>query len=235
MTETKKKISFIVLVGIVVVLSFFILKQIYFLSCKQNHFLWLAVAAPLLGGLFRLRGVAAFVGLFLGVKWLLGSVPITFGIPTACAAAYWSLFNCNKGGLKMRVKHLFISLGLPVICVFFFVAHPVGKQAFLYSFYWFIPIIIFFVQRFFGSSFLLCSLGSVFISHAVGSVMSLYITPTVPEKWIGLIPVVAVERLSFAAGAFFVAIGVKYAIQVISLRFQRYKKSDFVQGRLFKQ
>lgn len=78
-----------------------------------------------------------------------------------------------------------------------FIAHPVGSQAFLYSFYWLIPVAIYLMGR---NSLFAQALGSTFTAHAVGSVIWLYANPMTPEIWLALIPVVLVERLVFASG-----------------------------------
>src|SRR2546430_1999084 len=44
------------------------------------------------------------------------------------------------------------------------------------------------------------ALGSAFIAHAVGSVIWLYTVGMTPAAWLGLIPVVFVERMLCAAG-----------------------------------
>src|SRR5207237_10360114 len=78
-----------------------------------------------------------------------------------------------------------------------FIVHPIGSQAFMYSFYWLIPIGLFGLAR---KTLFLEALGSTFVAHAVGSVIWLYTVPTTAGMWVGLIPIVAVERLLFAMG-----------------------------------
>jgi len=78
-----------------------------------------------------------------------------------------------------------------------FIIHPIGRDAFVYSLYWLIPIILFGYSR---KTLFLEALGSTFVAHAVGSVIWLYTVPTTAVSWIGLIPIVAVERVFFAIG-----------------------------------
>lgn len=106
-------------------------------------------------------------------------------VPGFCASLYWASPN------------IVIRLFLPFACMILFIAHPVGLPAFMYTFYWLIPIALYFVRR---KNVFLEALGSTFIAHAVGSVIWLYTQPMTPALWIGLIPVVAVERLLFASG-----------------------------------
>lgn len=110
---------------------------------------------------------------------------LAFIVPGFCASLYWT----NPGST--------IRFWLPLACMIAFIAHPVGAQAFCYSFYWFIPLAIYLV----GSKNLwMESLASTFVAHAVGSVIWIYTMETTPALWISLLPIVAVERALCAAG-----------------------------------
>lgn len=106
-------------------------------------------------------------------------------IPGFCASLYWS------------AKNQFIRLLLPLACMVLFVAHPAGGQAFVYSLYWLIPVVLYFVPQ---RSLFLTALGSTFVAHAVGSVIWCYTVPMTPQMWIALMPIVALERTLFALG-----------------------------------
>lgn len=164
-----------------------------------KFFLLYAVFVPLAGLLLRRRATASLLGGFFAIRWLLMGGPLTFGIPSACAAANWS-FCSQRGGWKSGVIKFFLNVFLPISCIALFVFHPVGGKAFFYSCFWLIPISAYGVQLFRGSSLFLTSLSSTFIAHAVGSVMWLYMIPTIPEKWIALLPIVTLERLACALG-----------------------------------
>jgi len=155
------------------------------------------ILLPLIGSFFSVGTSIVCVGSFFALKWLFGFSAMTFGIPTACAAANWSV-HTEKKSFKNELKKIAISVFLPVLCILLFVMHPVGSAAFFYSFFWLIPIALYFVQTFFFRSFWLTGLCSTFIAHAVGSVIWLYTVPTVPAKWISLIPIVMYERFLFA-------------------------------------
>jgi len=99
--------------------------------------------------------------------------------------------------LYWATNHPVIRVGLPLLCMGLFIAHPIGSQAFLYSFYWLIPIVLY---AFPHQSLFLQSLGSTFVAHAVGSVIWLYTVPMTAGMWLGLIPVVIIERVLFALG-----------------------------------
>jgi len=162
-------------------------------------FLFLFRLIPLVGIAMRTRRAVFFVGLFFAAMWMLGVAPMTFGIPTACGAAYWSLCVHDDVQFKTKFLKFFLSVILPLLCMLSFVVHPVGGRAAVYSLYWLIPIVSYGVQFFRARSLFLTSLSGAFITHAVGSVMWLYFVPTIPSKWIVLVPIVAVERLMVAA------------------------------------
>ena len=116
-------------------------------------------------------------------------------IPGFCASLYWS--SGKNGSLEERMFSVVVRLLLPLACMVLFAVHPVGGQAFVYALYWLIPIILYFVPH---QSLFLTALGSTFIAHAVGSVIWCYTVPMTATMWIGLIPVVALERMLFALG-----------------------------------
>ena len=142
--------------------------------------------AGLFGGLLGSLGV--FSGLF-GLRLLFSGIRsfhvLAFHVPGLCASLYWT------------TESVMIRLVLPLACMLLFIGHPVGSQAWLYSMYWLIPISLYFVP---GKSFFFHALSSTFIAHAVGSVIWIYTLPMTSVIWLGLIPVVAVERLTFATG-----------------------------------
>jgi hypothetical protein len=109
----------------------------------------------------------------------------TFYIPTYCAA--WSFAS----------GHWFVWYGVPLLCIMLFIIHPTGNQAWMYSMYWLIPLIVAYSNN---RHIYAQALGSTFIAHAVGSVIWLYTVPMTTEQWIQLIPIVALERCTYAAG-----------------------------------
>jgi len=106
-------------------------------------------------------------------------------IPGLFASLYWSTHSA------------LIRFFVPVACMGLFMVHPVGGQAFIYSLYWLIPVALYlFPQR----SLFAQALGSTFVAHAVGSVIWCYTVPMTAAMWMGLMPIVLVERLLFAMG-----------------------------------
>ncbi|HEX2978295.1 MAG TPA: hypothetical protein VHO47_04215 [Candidatus Babeliales bacterium] len=111
--------------------------------------------------------------------------PLAYHIPTICASAYWSAEN-------RAIKIL-----IPLICIALFLAHPVGAQAWWYSCYWFIPMVI---QLIPVRSLFLTAFGTTFTAHAVGSVLWIYCLSMTVPMFAALMPIVIIERLIYASG-----------------------------------
>lgn len=147
------------------------------------------VCLPLVG-LFGGIGSATAVWTLLFVSRLVASscsvATLAFYLPGYCAALYLAtasrLFRC----------------GLPLLAIILFCVHPVGSQAMLYSLYWLIPLA---VGAGLSRGLFAQALGATFTAHAVGSVIWLYAAaPMAPAAWLALMPLVALERVTFAAG-----------------------------------
>lgn len=95
---------------------------------------------------------------------------------------------------------------IPLIAMAAFIIHPVGRTVWFFSLYWTIPVIIKLLPKYSNNPFLK-GLGATFTAHAVGGAIWIWTIPMPAEAWIGLIPVVAYERLLFAAG-----IGISYVV-----------------------
>ena len=86
---------------------------------------------------------------------------------------------------------------IPILAIISFNLNPVGRSAWLYSMYWLIPIVCYFFQeRFLFAK----ALGSTFTAHAVGGAIWIWVFHLPQAVWLALIPVVAMERLTFAVG-----------------------------------
>jgi hypothetical protein len=133
-------------------------------------------------GLAKLAN-AAFNGGAFGIWDLAKLSPMMF-------AAYYFWKNGARG---MNDR---LGIIVPAIAMLAFWLHPIGQQAWIYAFYWLIPI----AAKFLPDRLVLRSLGSTFTAHAVGSVLFLYTIPTAPALWLALIPIVAIERGAFAIG-----------------------------------
>ncbi|MDR3646056.1 MAG: hypothetical protein P4L22_00780 [Candidatus Babeliales bacterium] len=156
------------------------------------------IAVPMVGIVGGLVYYVNFFAIQFLYKFLIGSGSIGIGyyIPQFFASAYW--LSPSK----------YLRLVVPLLCMGLFVLHPVGGQAWVYSTFWLIPMIISFVG--FNNTFLR-ALGSTFVAHAVGSVIWIYTVPMIATQWISLIPVVIAERLLFASGM----VAVYYAVNFV--------------------
>ena len=133
-------------------------------------------------------------------------------LPMLFAAWY---FGTKKGKLSILV---------PVAAIILFVAHPVGRQAWFFSLFWTIPIIIKLLPKKYGEKAFLKSLGATFTAHAVGGAMWNYIVPMTPAAWIALIPIVIFERLLFASGITISYVGLNTLLDRIDAK----TKSEYV-------
>lgn len=121
-----------------------------------------------------------FVGKELSIINVIRLTPMLF------AAAYF--------GMK-SLKNKRIVAAVPLVAMVAFWLHPVGQEAWFYALYWLIPIV-----ATLKPNLITRSIGATFTAHAVGSVAFLYAIPTTPALWIGLIPIVAMERGLFSIG-----------------------------------
>ena len=118
------------------------------------------------------------------IKGYISPYYIVYHIPGLFASAYWI---CNRrliGGI------------VPFLCVIAFLLHPEGGAAYPYTLFWLIPIITSITKN---KNIFLNSLSSTLVAHAVGSVIWAYTVPMTSAMWIGLIPIVIIERFFFAS------------------------------------
>ncbi len=135
--------------------------------------------------------------------------------PMLFAAYYFAKFGTVK---ELRGNYILL---VPITAILLFITHPVGGQAWYYSLFWAIPVIaaIFFKDNLFARS-----LGATFTAHSVGGIIWLFVVPSTPALWIGLIPVVIYERFAFAIG-----ISLSYiAFNTILQKVERKLPSEFI-------
>jgi len=144
---------------------------------------------PLSGAFCGTAGSSIVCAIRLLLAYLVYGLPslhlLSNHIPGLFAAWCWS------------TRSVFVHVGVPVLCMLLFMLHPVGMHAFVYALFWLIPIGLFFVPQ---KNLFLQALASTFVAHAVGSVIWLYTMPMEATIWLGLMPIVIIERLLFAAG-----------------------------------
>jgi len=113
------------------------------------------------------------------------------GLPMALASFYFGMINSNK-------KTRFLATLIPIMAIFAFFIHPIGREVWYFSLFWLIPIIVVFLPQ--KLKIPSMALGATFVDHAVGSVLYLYTMNIPAEAWISAIPQVMRERLSFGIG-----------------------------------
>jgi hypothetical protein len=160
------------------------------IGSHSAFFSYVSCITPLSGTFLSSNSMGIFwIGLLamrIAIYGLNPFIVMVHWLPGLCAARYW------------REKHWIYVVVLPLLCMLLFAVHPVGQQAIVYSFFWIIPIFLYYVLP--NSLFAHC-LSSTFIAHGVGSVIWLYGKPAmIASTWIALIPVVCVERLGMAVG-----------------------------------
>ncbi len=165
------------------------LKASFIVGSYTGFFSGVNITTPLAGHFGGMLGSFGVFGLLLGLRFFLTGIKslhlLAYHIPGLFGSLYWA------------TESIFIRLLVPLACMVAFIAHPVGGQAWFYTLYWLIPISLYFVAH---KNIFLHAVSSTFIAHAVGSVIWIYALPMTPAIWIGLIPVVAIERLTFATG-----------------------------------
>ena len=145
---------------------------------------------PLSGAFAGLSGamITGILKMVLGVIVYGALFPLhhlAFHLPGMFAAFYWASTS------------IMIRAFIPLICILLFVTHPIGSHAWPYAMYWWIPVILYFMNK---KSISANAIGSTFVAHAVGSVIWLYTMPMGAATWLALMPIVLIERFLFAGG-----------------------------------
>ncbi len=208
-------ISFLVLV---LLGSFFKLSPIlggYKLSFSGINFL-----IPLLGYFLKPLFVPLTFIFFLLKKITFGGA-LTLGIPTFMATLTIAVINKKNvdSNYKYRIYDFLLRVVLPLSAIGLFILNPIGREAFLYSFYWFIPVVLFLVENVTNKkSIFTNSLSATFIAHAIGSLIWLYTVELSSLYWNSLLPLVAIERLVFAVGMTTCYFGLKKLLNILPVK-----------------
>lgn len=158
------------------------------------------MVTPLLGTFFSAQTATGLFASYYLAKFVFGVVPVTIGIPTALSLLSWSVNTERVDSLMTRITDACIHVLIPLLCMTLFLVHPVGHNAPIYTLYWLIPVLLWFLKYTQKNDFLISrALQGTFLAHAAGSIMWLYTVPTTSTYWTSLIPVVAIERLVMAA------------------------------------
>jgi hypothetical protein len=147
------------------------------------------ISGGFLGGAF---GIAAVLGAQLIDFVLQGkafaAVNLIRLLPMLFAAYYFSSYKSNK----------IFAIAVPVLATLLFWSHPVGAAAWYFPLlFWSIPVIVAILPT---ENLLLRALGATFTAHAIGGASWNYLVPMTPEAWAALVPIVMMERASFAIG-----------------------------------
>jgi hypothetical protein len=146
------------------------------------------VAGAFLGGLTGIFSVllVSIVNFVANDSYTVASLIRVY--PTLFAVYYFSLPAHKKSGKLMIV--------VPLLAILTFWAHPIGRQVWYYPLMWLIPVAAYFKRDW----LFLRSLGATFTAHAVGGAAWIWALNLPATVWVGLIPVVLVERFLFAGG-----------------------------------
>lgn len=155
----------------------------------------------IIGSKFAWFSCVTFVAPALGYQYSLVYVILLIFTKYLCSKTILLFFVLHKlplmfATLSLQKRHFLTSIALPIFAMLLFCLHPVGSQAFAYSWYWFIPMLLY---RYTQDSLYSRALSASFIAHAVGSVIWLYKGNIAAPVWVALIPIVAIERLLIAA------------------------------------
>ena len=204
--------------------SFSYLKISFGLGSYKFFFTGMNFIIPIFGAFFSFPLTLFFLGVLFFIKKILLGGMITLGVPTLVSTIALNLMfkKENRSSFLINFGNFIFRVILPIFAIVTFVMHPVGQQAYLYSFYWLIPIFLYFIK---DNSIFTKALTTTFIAHAIGSLMWLYFIPMTSVQWLSLIPVVAIERLVFASGMVIFFLGIK---KIISLNFRRREKKSLV-------
>ncbi len=136
-------------------------------------------------------------------------------IPGLLAVALMQIFNFTIHGLPTFssatavrfitplaatmyfAKNTKLNIVILLLAILSFVLNPVGRSVWYFSLYWLIPVFCALVHE---RSLLARSFGATFTAHAVGGAFWIWLVPLPKAVWIGLIPVVAIERTVFGMG-----------------------------------
>ncbi len=87
-----------------------------------------------------------------------------------------------------------INILIPVAAIIGFLASPIGREVWYYPLFWLIPIVMSFYKE---KSVVANALGATFTTHAIGGALWIQFFAPPASVWIGLIPIVIVERTIF--------------------------------------
>ena len=201
----ERKLGFVIIFSVIGLL-FYHIKFSTILGVESKNFTLFQfigpIAAGILGPVFGALSVLAVEGANFFIS---GGTPdlVTLArfLPMVFAAIYFS------GRLRAA------SFVAPA-CMVLFWLHPIGQAAWFYPLYWLIPL----GASYFKNNIFARSLGTTFTAHAIGSTVFLYAFAIPADVWAMLVPIVAIERLTFAGGITLSYYAVNTALDALSSR-----------------
>lgn len=195
---SKKRLIFL---AVFLVAAFFAMKINFsaVVGADNQHFTLFQFFGPIAGAfLGSVFGIIAVAGAEL-FNYIVVGKEFTFINILRLLPMLFAVYYFAKHNRKDKISKVFMVV-IPLAAMVLFIAHPIGGKAWYYSLYWLIPVLAVVLPKKLPGKLFFRSLGATFTAHAIGSIAWLYSVPMTAEQWIGLIPVVAYERLLFAAG-----------------------------------
>lgn len=181
----------VIAAGVFVVLGLIALQvPISHLAGSKVNFTLFDLMAPISG---------AFLGAPLGIAtvFLMQILNLAFhGFGAVDRGVIIRLFP-TLFGVWFFAKRDRMSLLIPLLAIIFFNLNPIGRSAWQYSLFWLVPFLVYPIVK---KSLVARSLAATFIAHSVGGVIWIWAFHLPKAVWMGLIPVVALERSIMALG-----------------------------------
>lgn len=139
--------------------------------------------------------VAPLIGFFSGVNsallvYVLRTASIFIATPQVGSCTLYLPTLC--GTFYLSTQSRLLKALIPLTCILLFLNHPIGLISWKYTLYWIPPLLLSF---FTVQSIFLRALASTLATHAVGSVLWLYMHQTHQIYWHTLMNIVWFERL----------------------------------------
>lgn len=143
-------------------------------------------------------GLTPLIGFFSDVNsallvYLVRTASILSVAPSMGACSLYLPTLC--GTLYLSTQSRLLKVGIPLVSILLFLNHPVGFISWTYTLYWIPPLLLGFLTI---KSIFLRAVASTLTTHAVGSVLWIYMHQTSPMYWQTLINIVWLERLIYA-------------------------------------
>ncbi len=188
---------------------------------KYNFFSMSSLAAPVIATHVSITSLIAITLLRTVIHSafypLAGFLGLFYHLPSFAGALYFKKMLQKDMSAFERMATLIA----PLICMALFMSTSVGAAAWVYSLYWLIPAVLACLPQ---KNVFLSALASTFMVHAVGSVLFIYTTPMTPIFWMSILPVVLLERCSFALGItalYYLVHAAQHGLKAYSLRLAR--------------